>query len=100
VSQFSQATAIGKKTVVPDPLKSAGQNMQQETANELIVVQAHHLLSRFVTVILPVKADLVIDAIDQTMIGNSHPMVAPQILKHLLRTTKRWFGIYRPVDLS
>ena len=56
---------------MPDPLKSAGQDMQQEAANKLIDIQAHHLLARVVAVILPVKADLAIDAIDQTMIGNS-----------------------------
>ncbi len=56
---------------MPDPLESAGQDMQQETANKLIDIQANHLLARVVPVIFPVKADLAIDAIDQTLIGNS-----------------------------
>ena len=86
---------------MPDPLKSAGQDMQQETTHELIGIQTHQLLSRFVTVILPVKANFAFDAIDQTMIGNSDPMrIAAQILKDLLRTTKRSLGIDRPVNLS
>ena len=85
---------------MPDPLKSAGQNMQQETTNKLIDIQAHHLLTRVVAVILPVKADLAVDAIDQTMIGNSHPMrIAAKILKDLLRTAKRWLGVNYPLDL-
>jgi len=86
---------------MPDPLKSAGQDMQQETANKLIDIQAHHLLTRVVAVILPVKTDLAIDAIDQTLIGNSHPMrITAQILKDLLRAAKRWLGVNHPVDLS
>jgi hypothetical protein len=86
---------------VPDSLKSAGQDMQQETANELIGIQAHHLLTRIMAVILPMKADLTIDEIDQAMIGNSHPMrIATQILKDLLRASKRWFGVNHPLDLS
>jgi len=85
---------------MPDPLKPAGQDMQQEAANELIGIQGHHLLARVVTVILPVKADLAIDAIDQTMIGNSHPMrIATKILKDLLRAAKRWLGVNHPLDL-
>ena len=55
MSQLSCATTIGKKAVMSDPLKPAGQDMQQEAANELIGIQAHHLLTRVVSVILPVK---------------------------------------------
>ena len=86
---------------MPDPLKAAGQDMQQETTNKLIDIQAHHLLARVVPVIFPVKADLAIDAIDQTLIGNSHPMrIAAKILKNLLRAAKRWLGVDHPLDLS
>ena len=86
---------------MPDPLKSAGQDMQQKAANKLIDIQAHHLLARFVPVIFPVKADLAIDAIDQTLIGNGHPMrIAAKILKNLLRAAKRWLGVNYPLDLS
>jgi hypothetical protein len=38
---------------MPDPLKSAGQDMQQEAANKLIDIQAHHLLARVVPVSPP-----------------------------------------------
>ena len=86
---------------MPDPLKAAGQDMQQEAANKLIDIQAHHLLARVVAVIFPVKANLAIDAIDQTLVGNSYPMrIATQILKDLLRAAKRWLCVNYPLDLS
>jgi len=86
---------------MPDPLKPAGQNMQQEATNEFIDIQAHHLLARVVAVILPVKADFAVDAIDQTLIGNSHPMrIAAQIVEDMLRTAKRRLCINYPLDLS
>ena len=86
---------------MPDPLKSAGQDMQQEATNKLIGIQAHHFLTRVVAVIFPVKADLAIDAIDQTLIGNGHPMrIAAKILKDLLRAAKWWLGVNHPLDLS
>ena len=52
-------------------------------------------------VILPVKADLAIDAIDQTLIGNSYPMrITTQILEDLPGAAKRWLGVNHPIDLS
>ena len=85
---------------MPDPLKSAGQDMQQETANELICIKAHHLLTRGVAVILPVKADLVVGEVDQAMVGDGHPMrVAAEILEDVLGAAKRALGVHHPLGM-
>ena len=52
---------------MPDPLKPARQDVQQEAANELLGLQAHHLLARLMAVIFPAKADLAINEIDQAI---------------------------------
>lgn len=98
--QFDHAIAIGQEAVMPDPLEPVWHDMQQEAANELMRIQAHHFLARFVTIILPMKAYLAINEIDQAVIGNGHPMrVATEVLEYLLGAAKRWLGVNVPLNM-
>ena len=85
---------------MPNPLQPAGQYMQQETADELRGVHAHHLLLRVVAVILPAKLYLVPVEVDQTIIGDRHAVrIATEIVQHVSRTAKRRLGVHQPTPL-
>ena len=79
---------------MPDPLQAARKHMQQEAANELLLLQAHHLQARIVAVILPIEADLAILEVDQTMIGDGDPVrIAAEIFKDMLGAAKRGLNV-------
>src|SRR3990172_4455341 len=75
--------------------------MQQETADELLRIQAHDLLARVVAVILPAKADLAINEVDQTLVGAGNAMrVGTEIFEDVLGAAKRWLGVNPPLGFS
>jgi hypothetical protein len=86
---------------MPNPLESARQNVQQEAADELMLIQAHHLLARLVTVVLPAETDLTLRKVDQTIVGDGHQVrVKTEMLKHMRGSAKRWLGIDHPLGAS
>lgn len=98
--KLSSAVAVGQEAVVANPLQPARKDMQQETPNEFLLLQAHHLLARVVAVILPAKADAAINEVDQTIVGNGHPMrVAAEIFEDLPRSAKWRLGVNHPLGL-
>jgi len=58
--ELGLAIAIAQKAVVADTLEAVGQDMQQETANELLGLQCHGLLPVVMAIISPMKADLAV----------------------------------------
>ena len=93
--------SVRQETVVTDPHKSAGQNVQQESAQELGSVERHRFLAATVCVVLPTEADLAVLQGDQTLIRDRHSMGVPcQVLQHLRRATERRLGVHNPVGSS
>ena len=70
--KFDCAVAVGQESVMANALKSMRKNMQQEATDKLLRIQAHHLLARVVAVILPAKADISSNEVDQTIVGDSN----------------------------
>ena len=63
-----------------------------------MLIQAHHLLARLVTVVLPAETDLTLRKVDQTIVGDGHPMrVTSEILEDVLGATQWWLGVNDPV---
>ena len=56
VREFLALGAVGEKTVVADAHEACGQHMQQETADELGGIKAHHFAAIAVGVVLVAKA--------------------------------------------
>ena len=54
------AAAVGEQAVMSDAVKAAGQDMQQETADELLRIEHHELLARRAVeaVVFPFEADV------------------------------------------
>ena len=81
--------AVGQKTVVADALKAGRKRVLQESLDELLGGNRHHLLLLLVSIVFPLEGNLTIFQCQQTPIGDSYAMsVASQILQHLLRAAK------------
>ena len=78
--------AVGEKAEVADALKSGGQDMEQESADEFGGVEGHQA-GRGVVFTAPIeKRDPAIGEGLDAMIGNGHPMrVTAQVVQYRLR---------------
>src|SRR5450631_2730843 len=95
------AVAVAHEAVITDALKSLGQDMDQETSDELPGVERHYLLSVLVAIVLPPEAYLAILDIDDPVVGDCHPVcVASDIFENLLSAREGWLGIDHPVDAA
>ena len=84
-------------------MKSVGQNVDQEAANELVRVERHELVASVALgpVILPFEHHALAVEGDEPAIGNSTPVcVAGQVGEHGGGSAKRPLGIDHPIDLS
>jgi hypothetical protein len=83
---------------VADTDEASWQDVQQETADELMRGQCHLTLLAVVGVILPAESDLVLLEAQQPVIGDRHPMGIPrQVMQHMLGTAEGPFGIHHPI---
>src|SRR5215470_5673248 len=91
---------IGEDAVETDAMKSVGQDMDQEAADELVGVEGHKLVASVAlgSVILPFERDARAVEGDETAVGNSHPVrVARQVGEHSIGSAKRPLGIDHPL---
>ena len=91
------AITVRKKAEMPDLYKAAGQNVQEEAADELHGVQGHLFDLIVILRISPSKAHATILKAQQPPIGNRHSMgISRQIPQDLLRSTERMSGVNYP----
>ncbi len=92
---------IGQETEVPDAAESCGQYVKQESTDELIRIQRHHLGLVDGTIVLPAEADLAIVAGEKAAVGNGDAMgVATEIVENRLRSREWTLGKNHPVDAA
>ena len=81
--------------------ESRWQDMQQEAANELGGVEGHQPNAVSVAIVLPAEGDLAILELNQSVIGDGHPMgLATKVIENLRRTAERVFGVDDPIVLT
>ena len=81
-----------------DTNEALGEQMQEESAQELIERYGHQFLLIVVSGVPPTKGDLAVGQRDQSMVGDGHAMgVAAEILEHILGAAEGWFGVDDPV---
>jgi hypothetical protein len=98
VGQEFCAMAIAQESEGTDADKAAGQNVQQETSQELLRGERHHPLLITGCIVLPAEGNLVLLEGHQTMVGDGDTMgVAGKIAQHMMGTAEGWFGIDDPV---
>src|SRR6266581_1116134 len=85
------ASAIGQEAERADADKAAGQDVEQEAAQELLRIERHHSLLIPVGIILPAESNLV-------MLESHEAMgVASEIAEHMMGTAEGGLGIDDPV---
>src|SRR5215472_5970499 len=95
--QFLFTIAIAQETVIADALKSIRQDVQEETADELVRIQRHRLLLAIMTIILVAECDLAVIDVQQAIIGDGHAMcVTADVVQNLLGPGKRTLGVHHP----
>ena len=72
--QDSGAPAIGQETKRADADKAAGQDVEQEAAQELLRIERHHSLLITVGIILPAESNLVMLESHEAIVGDGYAM--------------------------
>jgi len=96
--QESGAPSIGQEPERADADKTAGQDVEQEAAQELLRGERH--FSRLITVgiILPTESNLIILKSHEAMVGDGHAMsVTGEIAEHMMGTAEGGLGVDDPV---
>jgi hypothetical protein len=92
--QESGASAIGEEPERADADKAAGQDVEQEAAQELLRRERHHSLLITVGIILPPESNLVMLESDEAIVGDGYAMsVAGEIAEHMMRTAEGGLGV-------
>jgi len=92
------APAIGQEAERADADKAAGQNVEQEAAQELLRTECHHSLLIPVGIILPAESNLVMLESHESMVGDGHAMgIAGEIAEHMMGTAEGGLGVDDPV---
>jgi hypothetical protein len=96
--QESGAPAVGQETERADADKAAGQDVEQEAAQELLRTERHRSLLITVGIILPTESNLVMLESHEAMVGDGYAMgVAGEITQHMMGTAEGWLGVDDPV---
>jgi hypothetical protein len=99
--EFLGAMPIAEEAVMADAMKAVWQGMQQETPNELIGRQGHHLALVVMPVIAPTEADLLARHVDQPAIRDGDAVrIATEIGQDRRGTGKGALGINHPLGAS
>jgi hypothetical protein len=89
--------AVGQKAVIADALKTRGQSVLQEAADELVGGHGHHPIFCAITIILPAEGDLAVFHSQQALVGNGHAMgIAGEVLDDVLRSAEGSLGVDDP----
>src|SRR5678815_5512543 len=72
--EIAFARGIAEQPIVTDAVKAAGQNVQQETAHELVGTERHRLVARFTlgAIVLPTEAHPTFIESDQPAVRDRH----------------------------
>ena len=96
--QESGAPAIGQEPERANADKAAGQDVEQETAQELLRTERHYSLLITVGIILPAESNLVAVEGHEAGVGDGHAVsVTGEIAQHMMGTAERWLGVDDPV---
>jgi len=93
--------AVAQKAVVANTLKTVGQNVEQEAANELLGLQGHRFLLVVVTIIFPAEDDLAVVDVEEAVVGKGDAMgIATQVVEDLFRAAEGCFGVDDPLGFA
>ena len=95
------ALAVGKESEVADANQPLGQNMDQESAQELLCGNGHDLLLAATRIVLPSERHSIILECDESMVGDRDAMgIAREIMQYMFGAAEGWLGVDDPVLLK
>ena len=97
------AGGLGEQAVVADAVEALGQDVDEETADELVCCERHHLVAigAFEPIVLVFEADGVFVERDQPVVGDGDAVgVAAEIGEDRFRPGEGSLGIDDPLDLA
>jgi len=96
--KHSTSSAVGKESEVTNAHQAAGQNMQQEAAQELRGGNCHNLLLAAVRIVSPAERDAIVFKGHEPVVGNGNAMgVSGQVVEHMFGAAEGWLGVDHPV---
>src|SRR5208282_1556605 len=99
--QLLRTVAIAEETVIADPLKIAGWDMNEKSPDELLGADCHRLLPATATIVLPAEADSATVDVEDAVVGNGDAMrIAADIVEDLFRSRKGRLGVDDPIRLA
>ena len=97
------ASVFGEQAVVADAVQAFGQHVDEETADELVGLERHALVSiaALDAVVLPLEGNALLVEGDQAAVGDGNAVgVTRQIGQHGLRSAERTLCIDDPFGLA
>src|ERR1700734_1287367 len=89
---------IGQESEVADAREAFRKDGLEKTAQKLFVSQSHYAPPVVMGVVLPTECHVRVGYVDDPVVGDRHSMgIASQILQHMFRPAKGWFGVDHPV---
>ena len=99
--QLLFAVSIAQEPVIANAVESTGENVEEESPDELFGRENHNFLLTVVAVVPPVELDLPVFDIHDSMIGNRDPVrVAADVIHHLLGSGEGRFGVDDPFRMA
>ena len=84
-----------------DANQAAGQDVQQEAAQELMGGNGHDLLLAAVGIVSPAEGDAIVFEGHEPMVGDGDAMgVAGQVVENMFGAAEGWLGVDDPVLLE
>ena len=84
-----------------DANQAAGQDVQQEAAQELMCGNGHDLLLAAVSIVSPTEGDAIVFEGHEPMVGDGDAMgIAGQVVENVFGAAERWLGVDDPVLLT
>ncbi len=96
--EFVASTAIGEQPEMANAYESQGDDMEEETADELVAGQGHGFDAIGVSVITPPETDCALGEVDETVVGECDAVgISPKVSDDLLRSGEGTLGVDDPI---
>jgi len=99
--QLLFSVSIAQEPVIANAVESTGENVEEESPNELLGRESHDFLLIVVAVVPPLELDLPVFDFQDPMIGNRDPVgVAADVVHHLLGPGEGRLGVDDPFRMA
>ncbi len=96
--EFLASAAIGEQPEMANAYESRGEDMEEETADELVAGQGHGFDAIGVSVITPTETDLALGEVDEAVVGQCDTVgISPKVSDDLLRSGEGTLGVDHPI---